>query len=95
MFLVILGLGIFYIAKNIPNPRNLMVGQYPESSQIFDRNGKLLYEIYADKRRVTVGLNDIPDNLKKATLAIEDANFYKHNGFDIRGILRGLYRTVL
>jgi 1A family penicillin-binding protein len=85
---------IFYVVKNIPNPKNLMVGEYPESSQVFDRNGNLLYEIYSDKRRVTVSLNEIPDNLKKATLAIEDSNFYRHAGFDFKGILRGLYRTV-
>lgn len=30
-----------------------------------------------------------------ATLAIEDAGFYKHFGFDVRGILRGLYRTII
>jgi penicillin-binding protein 1C len=42
-----------------------------------------------------VELKNVPDNLKKATLSIEDANFYNHFGFDVRGILRGLYRTVI
>jgi len=79
----------------IPNPKKLSSGDYDQSSQIFDRNGKLLYEIYADKRRVPVELNEVPDSLKKATLAIEDANFYKHGGFDIKGLIRGLYRTVV
>lgn len=81
--------------RDLPNPKKLSQDVYPESSKLFDRNGKLLYEIYSDKRRTTVALNDIPKTLKEATLAIEDANFYKHNGFDFRGILRGFYRTLV
>lgn len=94
--LVVLGLTFLVIVLfQIPNPKKLSSGDYPQSSQIFDRNGKLLYEIYADKRRVPVKLSEIPNSLKQATLAIEDANFYKHGGFDIRGLVRGLYRTVI
>lgn len=88
-------LSIVYISKNIPNPKKLMMAdEFPESSQIFDRNGKLLYEIYADKDRVPVPLNQIPETLKKATLAVEDEKFYQHNGFDLKGIMRGLYRSI-
>lgn len=86
---------IVFVSFNVPNPKKLSSTDYPQSSQIFDRNGKLLYEIYADKRRVPVNLSEVPQNLKNATLAIEDANFYKHGGFDIKGLLRGLYRTVI
>jgi len=92
--ILLLVLLIFYIIKEIPNPTKLSSTEYPQSSQILDKNGNLLYEMYSEKRRTAVILNDIPDSLKKATLAIEDVNFYKHNGFDMKGILRGLYRTV-
>jgi 1A family penicillin-binding protein len=93
--LIFFVLGLAYVLRDIPNPAKLSSGEYPQSSQIFDRNGKLLYEIYADKRRVPVKLSEVPQNLKNATLAIEDANFYQHNGFDIKGLLRGLFRTVI
>jgi penicillin-binding protein 1C len=83
------------ILFQVPNPKKLSSGDYAQSSQIFDRKGRLLYEIYADKRRVPVKLTDIPDSLKKATLAIEDVNFYKHGGFDVKGLIRGLYRTII
>lgn len=92
--LIIGAIGVGLILKGVPNPRKLSSDEYPESSYIMDRNGKLLYEIYADKRRTPVNLESVPDNLKKATLAIEDVNFYKHFGFDFRGLMRGLYRTV-
>ena len=95
LVLFLIGLGVLvYIARDIPNPRKLSTFEYPESSQIFDRNGKLLYEIYADQNRVSVKLDQVPESLKMATLATEDANFYKHWGFDMRGIMRGLYMTV-
>ena len=93
--LILIGGGVVYILKDMPNPKILSGDTYPESSQLLDRNGKLIYEIYADKRRTAVSLTQIPDGLKKATLAIEDANFYNHGGFDVRGIIRGLWRTIV
>lgn len=87
-------LGVVIVFRDIPNPKKLSSGDYPESSKIFDRSGELLYEMYAEKQRTTVPLADIPEKMIQATLAIEDANFYKHIGFDIKGIVRGLYRTV-
>lgn len=92
--MVAIGL-IVYTLKDLPSPKLLSENVYPESSQLLDRNGKLIYEIYSEKNRTTVPLSEIPDNLKKATLAIEDANFYNHGGFDFKGILRGLWRTVV
>lgn len=93
--LLLLGLPFwFFILKDLPNPSALTSYAYPESSKIFDRHGKLLYEFFSDKKRDPIKLTEIPQSLKNATLAIEDANFYHHIGFDFRGILRGLYRTV-
>ncbi|HOZ80743.1 MAG TPA: transglycosylase domain-containing protein [Candidatus Woesebacteria bacterium] len=86
---------LWLLLKDLPNPKKLSLDEYPEASQVYDRNGKLLYEFYSEKRRIVSSLNEIPDDLKKATLAIEDSNFYKHIGFDFKGILRGLYRTVI
>lgn len=64
------------------------------STKIYDRNGTLIYEIFADKRRTPVGLAEIPDQVINATLAIEDKDFYKHPGFSITGIGRALYKSV-
>jgi len=87
-------IGVIYICKDIPNPKKLESGNYSESSQIFDRKDRLIYEIFTDKRRLSVKLDEVPDWVKKATLAIEDVNFYKHAGFDFKGIARGFYNTV-
>lgn len=93
--MVLIG-GILVLGLNdIPSPKKLASGEYSETSQVYDRKGKLLYEIYADERRTSVKLDEVPKSVIEATLAIEDNNFYKHNGFDMRGILRGLYRTAV
>ena len=95
--LVIFFLGLVtvgWILKDVPSPRKLSTGDYPESSRIFDRDGKILYEFFSERRRVVIGLEEVPENLRLATLAIEDAKFYRHIGFDIQGILRATYRIV-
>lgn len=44
--------------------------------------------------RSYVSLDEIPDHLQKAFIAIEDERFYTHNGIDIKGIIRAAFSTV-
>lgn len=64
-----------------------------ETTRILDRNGELLYEILDPKagRRRYRPLKEISPYLVAATIATEDANFYKHPGFDPIAILRALW----
>ncbi len=92
--IVISSLAYKWVGNAIGNTSNFISDDYAESNLIYDRNGKQLYELFAEKSRISVGISDIPGNLKNATLAIEDANFYQHVGFDIKGLLRGMFRTI-
>jgi penicillin-binding protein 1C len=89
-------LGAFYLSvlKNLPLPTKLNGTSYPQSSQIYDRNGTLLYTIYADRNAEFIPLKDIPKTLQEATIAIEDKDFYRHGAVDVRGILRALLVTA-
>lgn len=63
------------------------------STRIYDRQGRLLYQI-ADPQtglNLQVARADVPAWLIKATLATEDANFYRHPGVDWQGIARALW----
>lgn len=91
---LILLLFFVWIFKDLPSPTKLQSGAMPSSTVITDRNGKILYEIYTEKNRVPVKLGDLPPYLKDATIAAEDKNFYKHHGFDFRGIIRAAFNTV-
>jgi len=92
--LLLLTVAFILFVKDLPNPKNLSGDDYPESSLIFAKDGELLYEFFADRKRVPVKKQDLPDHLIQATLAIEDANFYHHLGFDFRGIVRATWRTL-
>jgi 1A family penicillin-binding protein len=93
---VVIGfLGLFFIlpllAFNLPSPDKI-VRKEGFSTKISDRNGQILYDIYANQNRTAINIKDVPNYLKEATIAIEDKNFYKHQGFDPIGMLRGFSR---
>ncbi len=63
-----------------------------QTTRIYDRNGKLLYELYDHQqdrgRRTYVNYNDISPLLVKATVATEDRTFWTNSGVDYNGIVR-------
>ncbi|GIW63052.1 MAG: hypothetical protein KatS3mg090_0878 [Patescibacteria group bacterium] len=82
--------------NNLPKPDSLTTKHIPLSTHIYDRNGRLLYEVYRDENRTAVKLQDLPEYVKQATIAIEDKDFYKHNGVSpIGGILRATKEILL
>ncbi len=85
----------FLIFKDLPSPTKLSSYEIPQTTKIYDRSGKLLYDIYTDQNRTLVVLSEIPLNLRLSTIAIEDKEFYQHKGINpIGGILRALKETV-
>ena len=86
---------VAFLFTSLPSPRRLESFPYPESTLIYDRNDNLLYEIHGDTSRISLSLDKIPDHFIKATLAIEDRNFYSHHGFDLKGIARAFYNTIV
>ncbi|PIQ73767.1 hypothetical protein COV58_00685, partial [Candidatus Roizmanbacteria bacterium CG11_big_fil_rev_8_21_14_0_20_36_8] len=83
--------------NNLPNPYLIGKVNFSQSTHLYDRNGKLLYEIYRDVNRTSVHIEDLPDYIIQATITIEDKNFYNHMGISFfGGILRAAkdtYRT--
>jgi len=84
----------FVIIKDLPSPRLLESKPPQVSTKIYDRNGNLLYKIFKDENRTIIPFSQIPESVKLATLASEDAGFYSHPGFSIRGILRALIQDI-
>jgi 1A family penicillin-binding protein len=88
--------GVVFLFADLPAPDVLMTRTSPDTTKIFDRNGKLLYEILDPLagRRTRAALNDLPANFKNAVVAVEDANFYENPGVDIIGVARALAQYV-
>jgi len=93
----VLGIAILflYYAKDLPDPNRLIDRNVAESTKIFARDGQLIYEIHGEYKRTLVNLDQITDDLKHATIAIEDKDFYSHHGLYFRGIARSLFRYVV
>ena len=97
--LVILGMiGFFvafaYFSRDLPQPGQV-VRHDGFSTKFFDRNNQLLYDLFVDQKRTPVKLDQLPDNLVHATVAIEDRDFYRHQGFDILTVLRIPYNLLI
>ncbi len=86
--------GVWFLTRDLPSPKQLETRQIPQTTRIYDRNGKILFNVYEDQNRTIVPLSAVPDNLKNATIATEDKDFYKHRGFDIYGIIRAARATI-
>ena len=84
----------YFILRDLPSPKRLIDREQEVSTKIYDRNGILLYTIYKDKNRTPVGLEEIPMHVRLATLAAEDAEFYTHPGFSVRGIIRAVGKNI-
>lgn len=99
IFLCLVGIFLYssyqFVVK-LPSPTDIGKLHYPLSTHIYDRNGKLLYEIYKDQNRTVVKLKDLPAYVYQASIAIEDKDFYLHNGVSfLSGIVRAAKETLL
>ncbi len=97
--LVVVTFGLFFLGAfllwaatlRIPDLSDLGGRRVIQSTKIFDKTGLiLLYDMSPNLKRTVVPFEDISDYLKKATLAIEDKDFYSHGGVKFSSLIRAL-----
>ena len=77
IFLSIIVILFILNIKDLPRPEKFTEGIIPQSTKIYDQEGKVvLYEIAGEEKRTIVPLSEIPDYLKLAVIVAEDKNFY-------------------
>jgi membrane peptidoglycan carboxypeptidase len=93
----ILTLAVFaYYRKDLKEITDLSGSNLGGSISYYDSSGQnLLWQDYNTVKRVPVPSQNISNYVKQATVAVEDKDFYKHRGFDLRGIARASYVDVL
>ncbi len=80
-----------YVAKDLPRPEKFSELILLQSTKIYDRSGTvLLYEVSGEEKREVIPLSEIPEHLKRAILATEDAEFYSHFGISFKGTARAV-----
>ena len=76
----LVGLAVSF--RNLPDVRMLRNYVPAETSYIYDIKGKLLTSLHGEANREVASLNQVAPELKLAVVAIEDSNFYRHNGLN-------------
>jgi len=79
----------FRYSKDLPDIRALKTYQPSTITKLFSDNDELIAEFYIEKR-IVISREKIPLQLKQATLAVEDSNFYYHFGIDPKAIFRAM-----
>ncbi|WP_080434883.1 penicillin-binding protein 1A [Burkholderia ubonensis] len=84
---LVLGYALVVASPNMPSLDALTDYRPKVPLRIYTSDHVLIGE-FGEERRDIVHFKDVPDSLKKAILAIEDARFYDHGGVDLTGIIR-------
>nr|WP_174417417.1 penicillin-binding protein 1A [Burkholderia diffusa] len=84
---LVLGYALVVAWPNMPSLDALTDYRPKVPLRIYTSDHVLIGE-FGEERRDVVHFKDVPDSLKKAILAIEDARFYDHGGVDLTGIIR-------
>lgn len=82
-----------HFEKDLPSTTELRNYHPPQVTRVMARDGSLLAELFT-QRRTVVSIDEIPEDMKIAVLAAEDADFYNHEGLDYLGMLRALWVNV-
>ncbi|MEJ0053708.1 MAG: PBP1A family penicillin-binding protein [bacterium] len=92
LVLILVGVGAVWIAlAPTPDIDSFATREISQSTKIYDRTGTiLLYDLNTDTRRDIVSLASTSPYVQKATVAIEDADFYQHSGIRITSIFRAI-----
>jgi penicillin-binding protein 1A len=96
-FPTVAGVALGYSLLNyleIPDIKQLSTYSPRSATRLYTDDGSLFAELFVEKR-VPIPLRDMPVNLRNAFVAIEDVRFYRHSGYDLRGIARAFLRNML
>jgi len=87
-------LAIYYtFTDELPDVRVLKSFEPSTVTLMYSDQDQLIAELYLEKR-IVVPLNKIPTQLKQAALAVEDANFYRHMGIDLKAVFRAFLTNM-
>ena len=92
IFILMTGIIILWLfSMKIPDFHSFGDRKIENSTKIYDRTGKiLLYDIHKDTKRTDITFENMGANIKNATVAIEDSEFYNHGGIRITSIFRAV-----
>ncbi len=87
-----LALGALYwvVSSKLPDVRTLRNVELQEPLYVYASDGRLM-ALFGEMRRYPVDITRVPERVKQAFMAIEDARFYQHHGVDYKGVGRAVW----
>jgi penicillin-binding protein 1A len=80
----------YSVASRLPEVQSLRDIEMQEPMYVYARDGQLM-ALFGEMRRYPVEIEEVPERLKQAFLATEDARFYEHGGVDYKGVARAIW----
>lgn len=80
----------YVVSARLPDVETLRDIEMQEPLYVYANDGRLM-ALFGETRRYPVQIADVPDQVKQAFIAIEDARFYDHHGVDYRGVARAIW----
>jgi penicillin-binding protein 1A len=94
VFCLVAALGVYaYFSQGLESVESLKTYKPAASSLFFSRDGRVIGEFYKE-RRYPVGLDEIPQHVRNAFLAVEDRAFYRHQGIHLKGVARAVVNNL-
>ncbi|RPE74823.1 penicillin-binding protein 1A [Vulcaniibacterium tengchongense] len=87
---IALGTLYYLVAPKLPDVETLRTVEMQEPMYVYARDGRLM-ALFGETRRYPVEIEQVPERLKQAFIAIEDARFYQHHGVDYKGVARAVW----
>jgi len=99
IFNIFIGIGIFiwliYLYSQIRFDINNIVNYKPSlTTQFVDKNGVVIANIFSKQHRFYVNIKDVPSKIIESLIAIEDTQFFEHNGINVDAILRAIVKDI-
>ena len=97
LFVLFLASVVIWVSLiQIPDFKSFEDRKVIKSTKIYDRTGEVvLYDVYENVKRTVIPLSEMGVNIKNATVAIEDTEFYQHEGIRIKSIMRAFWANVI
>ena len=80
-------------AQECPDVAALRAYRPPEATRIFALDGSRIADL-SPERRVVVDLKEVPPTVSNGFVAVEDRRFWQHEGIDMKGVGRALFRNI-
>ncbi|MCS7245157.1 MAG: PBP1A family penicillin-binding protein [candidate division WOR-3 bacterium] len=96
-YLVIITISIpalIYLSIGLPSLDEIERYRAPNSTKVYDINGKLIYEFH-EERRVPTRIDKLPKHVIMSFILLEDRKFYKHWGVDIDRVIKAMIKNIL